>query len=170
MCVLPGIVAAVVVTLHPRSGDVVPVSFTSLAFNGIITIWGNWHVAADSCLHSTARRRHLLASAAHRVLSITKAVNLIICAGVPWSGAAVGGTVPCQGDVTAAAGAPLVCAEVATFVLPGLTFPVLAGDMAEAGPQHEEQHGTQGVHGECGYLVAPPITRGTESYTDNAGG
>ena len=78
MCVQPGIVAAVVVTLHPCSGDVVPVNFTSLAFEGIITVWGNWDIAADSCLHSMAWYRHWLASAAHRVSSITIAVNVII--------------------------------------------------------------------------------------------
>ena len=114
MCVLQDIVAAVVVTLHPRSSDVVPVSFTSLAFEGIITIWG---IGADFCLHSTARYRYWLASAAHRVDSITIIlVNLIKCAGVPWVQAAVGETVLGQDDVAAAAGPLLPCAHVPTFV------------------------------------------------------
>ena len=115
MCVLQDIVAAVVVTLHPRSSDVVPVSFTSLAFEGIITVWG---IGADFCLHSTARYRHWLASAAHRVDSISILVNVIICAGVPWVQAAVVWTVLGQGEVTAGAGPPIADTDIATFVLP----------------------------------------------------
>ena len=46
-------------------------------------------------------------------------INIIItsfCAGVPWLGAAVGGTVAAQGDVAAAAGVVLFNTDVATFV------------------------------------------------------
>ena len=124
MCVLQDIVAAVVVTLHPRSGDVVPVSFTSLAFEGFITIWGNWHVAAVSCLHSTARYRNWLASAAHRVLSIITilTVNIIIGALVPQVQAAVGGIILGEDDTAAGAGAPPPNTDVATFVLVRVTL------------------------------------------------
>ena len=139
--------------MHPRSSDIVTVSLTFTAFEGIITICG---IAAMSSLHSTARYRYWLTSVAHWVPTI--AVNVFICTRVFGLGAAVAGTVVGQGDIAADAGVPLPYAEVATFVKTRATFPVLSGDVAEAGPQHEEEHGKQGVHvhGECGYLVPPP--------------
>ena len=49
-------------------------------------------------------------------------IIIFVVAGVPRSGAAVGGTVPSHGDITAVAGVTLVKTQVTTFVLVRLTL------------------------------------------------
>ena len=45
------------------------------------------------------------------------------------------------------AASPLVHTDVATFVIARVTFlALLPGDLAQVGPQHQEEHGTEDFH------------------------
>ena len=65
-------------------------------------------------------------------------VKLVSGLGCPWLGAAVGGTVLVQGDITAVTGVVIVYTNVATLVLYKPTFLLTAG-LTDADSKEEEE-------------------------------
>ena len=100
------IVSTGVATLHPT----IFIRTVAITDNLIVDICGVGRTVLRTLIVTCLCFWYWLASAAHWVSSITIAVNVIICAGVPWVEAAVVWAVLAQGDVAAAAGRPLPCA------------------------------------------------------------